>query len=93
MDLNIKPLNPGIPFRDGVLSVQASEFHYCSPKHNDGPYFQYEVAFLDENDVFKRLDELGPNPDQVYGNTPLTEVYKLLESEGYKPSQIKKLIP
>lgn len=91
--MDIKPLNPGIPFRGGMLSVQASEFHYCAPKHNQGPYFNYEVAFMNEKDEFVRIDELGPLYDQVYGNVPLTEVYQLLESEGYTPSQIKKLIP
>lgn len=32
--------------KDGTtLSVQASQFHYCIPKDNVGPYTHYEVGF------------------------------------------------
>jgi hypothetical protein len=92
-NMYLKPLNPAIPFRGGDLSVQASEFHYCTPKHNKGPYFTYEVAFIDCRGEFSELRELGMTDDQVYANVPKEDILNLLESEGYTPSQINKLLP
>ena len=43
----MKPLNKKIVCKDGtVLSVQASSWHYCSPRRNEGPYRQVEVAII-----------------------------------------------
>ena len=92
MNTEMKPINPAIPFRDGELSVQASEFHYCSPKHDQGPYFSYELAYFEGN-TFGKIPELGPNGDQVYGHVDKEIVLELLESEGYTPSQIRGLLP
>jgi len=92
----IKDANPAIPLpkRGGFLSVQASEFHYCHPKHNQGPYFSYEVAYFTEGDDWGKIPELGPNStDDVYGYVDKYDVCKLLESEGFSPSQIRKLLP
>ena len=91
--MQIKPLNPLIPFKDGDLSVQASEFHYCTPRHDKGPYYSYEVAYFDKNDKFSELRELGMTDDQVYANVSKEDVLNLLETEGYTPSQIRKLLP
>tara|TARA_A100001515_G_C4553556_1_gene204254 strand:+ start:149 stop:427 length:279 start_codon:yes stop_codon:yes gene_type:complete len=90
--MQTKPLNPLIPFKDGDLSVQASEFHYCTPRHNKGPYYNYEVAYF-RCGKFSELRELGMTDDQVYANVSKADVFNLLETEGYTPSQIKKLLP
>jgi len=89
----MKPRNPPIPFRSGFLSVQASEFNYCSPRHNQGPYFSYELAFFNERDEFEKIPELEPNYDQVYGYVAKDIVIELLELEGYTPYQIKEMLP
>lgn len=48
-------IRPPVTCKDGtVLSVQASEFHYCSPRDNEGPYASVEVGFLHD-----------PNGEQV----------------------------
>jgi|TARA_E500000178_G_C16916291_1_gene705054 hypothetical protein len=91
--MQMKPLNPLIPFKDGDLSVQASEFHYCTPRHDKGPYHSYEVAYFDKNDKFSELRELGMTDDQVYANVSKEDVLNLLETQGYTPSQIRKLLP
>lgn len=95
MDIeNMKPTNPAVKFRSGQLSIQASEFHYCHPKHNKGPYFSYELAYFeDATDHFGKIPELEPNDDQVYGYVNKDIVISLLESEGYTPSQIKDILP
>ena len=37
-------VRPSVRCADGTtLSVQASDFHYCSPQNNDGPYTSVEV--------------------------------------------------
>ena len=37
---------PEIVCKDGTtLSVQASEFHYCTPRDNKGPYTHVEIGF------------------------------------------------
>jgi hypothetical protein len=91
--IEMKPRNPPIPFRSGFLSVQASEFNYCSPRHNQGPYFSYELAFFNERDEFEKIPELEPNYDQVYGYVAKDIVIELLELEGYTPYQIKEMLP
>jgi len=88
----MKPLNKPIPFRGGILSVQASEFHYCQPKHDEGPYFSVEVAYM-KDDKFLPIPELAPHTDDVYGYVPTNEVFSLLQGEGYTPSEIKNLLP
>jgi hypothetical protein len=94
--LDIKPRNPSIPLpkRGGFLSVQASEYNYCTPKHNKGPYFSYEVAYFDENDNWCDVPELGKSNDgMVYGWVDKSDVIGILEKEGFSPSQIRKLLP
>lgn len=95
--IDLKPINPRIPLpkRGGFLSVQASEYHYCTPKHNKGPYYTYEVAYWTDNisEGFSRLDELGPNYDDVYAHVDKADVVKILESEGFSPFQIKEMLP
>jgi hypothetical protein len=89
----MKENNQLIPFRTGNLSVQASEYHYCQPKHDNGPYFSYEVAFINSNDSFGKIPELGHNGDDVYGYVNKNVVVDLLTKEGYTPSTIRELLP
>lgn len=42
-------IKPRTVCKDGFsMSVQASEFHYCEPRNNLGPYKSFEVGFPSE---------------------------------------------
>lgn len=89
---NIKPNNPSVNFRGGQLSIQASEYNYCYPKHNHGPYSSFEVAYLVNNN-FTKIAELPDRDDDVYGWVDLEVVIKLLLSEGYSKEEILNILP
>jgi len=93
---DLKAFNPKIPLpkRGGFLSVQASEYNYCMPKNNVGPYVSYEVAYFDENDNWSALKELGaPGDGMVYGWVDKSEIVSILEAEGFSTFQIKEMLP
>lgn len=74
--LQLKPLTPRIVCMDGTsLSVQASEFSYCSPRENEGPYYSVEVGFPS-----RRFEELMPYAEEA--DNPTGTVY------GYVPIEI-----
>jgi hypothetical protein len=89
-----KSLNMPIPFRDGEISIQASEFHYCYPKDDDGPYTQVEVAVFDKNGFRVREDKLlewadDPTYDKpIYAYVPVGRVIELLKDDGYTDENI-----
>lgn len=66
------------------LSVQASHYHYCSPRSNEGPWSKVEVGFPSAKPRF--IMEYAENPDNptetVYGYVPVELVNKLIESHG-----------
>lgn len=73
---------PSIKCNDGVsISIQASEFHYCSPRNNCGPYTTVEVWCLsgaDPADVTQfDYDEDGPS-----GYVPIESVVAFLDIHG-----------
>tara|TARA_B110000483_G_scaffold212241_1_gene260507 strand:- start:2467 stop:2772 length:306 start_codon:yes stop_codon:yes gene_type:complete len=88
----VKPRNKPVKFRDGRLSIQASSFHYCHPKHDHGPYTCVEVAYLVDN-TFGKVPELGDTSDDVYGYTDIKLVMSLLMDEGYTSTEILKIMP
>lgn len=81
---NIKP----IYCADGAsLSVQASRFHYCFPRNNEGPYAQVEVGFPSVKPPeswreYCQGDFDAAPCDTVYGNVPLTLVAEFIEQHG-----------
>ena len=89
-----KPNNPAVKFRDGRLSIQASSFNYCHPKHDHGPYTCFEVAYLIGDEIFANIPELKePSGDDVYGYVGIKDVIKLLYDEGYSSKEILKILP
>lgn len=91
---SIKPQNPAVKFRDGRLSIQASSFNYCHPKHDHGPYTCFEVAYLIGDGIFANIPELKePSGDDVYGYVGIKDVISLLLSEGYTKTQILNILP
>lgn len=89
----IKPQNPPVKFRNGKLSIQASSYNYCHPKHDHGPYTCFEVAYMLSDVVFASIPELKSNGDDVYGYVGIKDVISLLLSEGYTKTQILEILP
>ena len=89
----LKPRNESIKFRDGYLSIQASENHYCHPKHDHGPYTCFEVAYLIGDGIFANIPELKDSGDQVYGYVDIKDVISLLYNEGYSSTEILDILP
>ena len=66
------------------LSVQASGFHYCSPRENEGPYTAVEVGFP-SHEVAELMPyaENPSNPtDTVYGYVPVEIVESIILKNG-----------
>lgn len=80
----LKPA-PRIVCKDGFsVSVQASDFTYCYPRHNEGPWDEVELGFPSE--IVPELLQYAENKDEptnsVYGYVPIEVVVKVLESHG-----------
>ena len=90
----MKELNNAIPYKDGEMSIQASEFHYCYPKDDKGPYSQVEVAVFDKDGERTKEDALKDHADDkdsdqpVYGYVPYGLVTDLLKKDGYTDENI-----
>lgn len=75
---------------DGVsLSIQASEFHYCTPRDNEGPYSHKEVGFISD----KEGNSMAPPvtwteyaedefPSDVYGWVPVELIEAFIVEHG-----------
>jgi hypothetical protein len=79
-----------LKMEDGTeISVQASEFHYCSPRDNDGPYSAVECGFptMRLPSTFKKYADYFSEDDDdldawrksdVYGWVPVEMVRDLI---------------
>ena len=89
--LAIRPL---MVCRDGFkMSVQASEFHYCSPRENTGPYSEVEVGFPSERveELMPYVDGDGSEWETVYGYVPVEVVESVIEKHrGLKGWKLKR---
>jgi hypothetical protein len=92
---SMKDINPTIPYKDGEISIQGSEFHYCSPKDDYGPYTQVEVAVFDSKgnrvreDAIKQWAEDADDDHQPnYGFVPYGRVVELLKKDGYTDENV-----
>jgi hypothetical protein len=79
------------PEHNLCLSIQASEFHYCLPKNNDGPYNAVEVGVAFEDEFPPELMEYRQRWDDnfvtnttmnVCGYVPVAVVNALLNRLG-----------
>ena len=78
-------VRPKIICGDGlILSVQASEGHYCLPRENDGPYTAVEIGF--PSDVIPEIMEWAETPstptETVYGCVPVEVVDAVIAAHG-----------
>lgn len=86
----MKKLNHAIPYKDGEISIQASEFHYSIPKKDEGPYSAVEIAVFNRDgeriveDAFKgHEDSTTGDYAPVYGYVPITKLVMALKEDGY----------
>ena len=65
-------------FGDLKLSIQASEFHYCSPRKDCSYYHEVEIGFPNFNfssEFINRYAEDKNNPqDTIYAYVPISEL-------------------
>ena len=76
---------PQIKCADGfTLSVQASQYHYCTPRLDKSFYVAVEVGFPSEKEDL--LMEWAETPDDptgtVYGWVPVDVVEKVIDKHG-----------
>ena len=60
-------------------SLQASEYHYCSPRTHNGPYHQVEVWCIPE-DV--QVSEFEYNVFEPSAYVPIEAVVKFIDNHG-----------
>lgn len=67
------------------MSVQASEFYYCCPQTNDGPWTHFEVGFPSRVEplLLPYIDVSGDDlTGAVYGYVPESVVVAVIEAHG-----------
>ena len=66
------------------MSVQASEFHYCTPRINTDRYYEFEVGFpTEKEDLLMPYAEDYDNPtDTVYGYVPIEVIEEIITKHG-----------
>ena len=67
-------------FGDLKLSIQASEYHYCSPRKDCDYYYEVEVGFpnfdFSEEFIHRYADDIDNPQDTVYGYVPINILSK-----------------
>lgn len=85
-DLAIKVRMPQIVCADGTtLSVQASEYMYCTPRDNKGPYSSVEVGYpsVEPPEIWQQYAEDPDRPtDTVYAYVPIELVSFFIARHG-----------
>jgi hypothetical protein len=91
----VRPNRKSIICNDGLtLSVQASRFHYCCPRDDNGPWTNVEVGFPSEK--CEELMEWAETPEDptgtVYGYVPIEVVEGLIEKHGGMKVEKKEVL-
>ena len=76
--LYYKPLSDLVECADGTtLSVQASKYHYCTPRDNQGPYTTVEVWCASSDVTEFEYSEEDPS-----AYVPIEDVVRFIENHG-----------
>ena len=70
--------------KHGHVSIQASEYHYCTPRDNEGPYSTWEVGFPSDEcpqEAVALLEEYSDGSG-VYGFVPTSVVAAFVRACG-----------
>ncbi len=90
----MKDLTAPIPYNGGEMSIQASEFHYCFPKDDEGPYDKFEVAVFDKKGkrvrcgYFDHYADDKESDSPVYAYVPVGIIAWVLLKDGYSDDNI-----
>jgi len=77
-DYDYKILAERVVCKDGTtISVQASAFHYCTPRNNSGPYTHVEVWCASVMPTEFDYDEDGPT-----AQVPIELVAQFIDNHG-----------
>ena len=85
-----KPCAARTQCADGFsLSIQASRFHYCTPRDDEGPHSEVEVGFIRDADdkpaappeTWREFAD-GDFPNDVYGYVPMWLVESFIAEHG-----------
>ena len=71
--------------KDGfTMSVQASHFHYCTPRGDDPPYRRVEIGYPSaKDDALMEYAETPADPTgTVYGYVPIEIVEQVIAAHG-----------
>ena len=73
-----KPRSNLVKCADGTtLSVQASEYHYCTPRDNQGPYTTVEVWCVSSD-----VTEFGYSEEYPSAYVPIEDVVRFIDNHG-----------
>ena len=79
-------IKPRTVCKDGFsMSVQASEFHYCEPRNNAGPYTHLEVGFpSDYEELLLPYAEMYMDGEDtgIYPRVPAEVVEAIISKHG-----------
>lgn len=87
MNIDVKLPKKRILCPDGFsISVQASQFAYCTPRNDTGPYSTVECGYPSEkvSELMKYAENSEDPCNTVYGWVPIEIVKSVLKSHGYK---------
>lgn len=79
-------------FGDLKLSIQASEYHYCSPQKDCDYYYEVEVGFpnfdFSEDFIIAYAEDMFAPQDTVYAYVPISELSKEISEKLNKGDNI-----
>jgi hypothetical protein len=71
---------------DGAhVSVQASQYHYCAPRNDSGPYTHIEAGFpsaVPPASWMEFCEDADRPTDTVYGYMPVSCVWEFIDAHG-----------
>ena len=70
------------------MSIQASRFHYCTPRENKGPWTAFEVGFPSHGDnlLIPYAEDPERPTETVYGWVPAEIVAQVILNHGGLPA-------
>lgn len=72
---------------DGTtMSVQASQFHYCSPRSDVGPYTSVEIWRI--KSTSQEVTQFEYDPDEPSGYVPIEQVAAFIDACGGYAGQV-----
>lgn len=79
------PIKARLKCADGfMMSVQASSYHYCTPRVDAGPHINFEIGFPTEREelLMPYAEEPNRPTETVYGYVPADIVDQVIAKHG-----------